>query len=90
MANGHVHSVYLENGKYHHLFNLLFMTYQEIEMMNLLLNGKPIPQDKLVIINSIKKSVEEMVNKAVVKDHQPVQERIEYDEQGGHDDDVSS
>jgi len=80
-ANGHVHSVYLKEGGYHHLFNLMFMTSSEIEIIQLALSGRPIPKDMSSSAESVREAVDNIINVAVAKDHQPAQERIEPSDQ---------
>lgn len=80
-VNGHVHSVKLENGNYYHLFALQYMNVDEISVLQSLLNGQAVEQNKLPSLNSLKKSVEEIINMAIVRDTQPEAERIDFDEE---------
>lgn len=82
MASGHLHSVHLENDKYHHVFNLMFMTDDEVFVIQQSLQGKPIPQERLAALNNVKKSVDEIINMAIVKNTQPKIERIDGEEAG--------
>jgi hypothetical protein len=77
MVNGHVHSIKFDD-KYHHLFNLSFMNADEISVIQSLLNGQAVEQTKLPALNAVKKSVEEIINMAIVKDTQPAAERIDF------------
>lgn len=79
MAVGHVHSIKLDDNRYYHLFNLQFMSADEIDVIRLSLSGQPIPSEKLNAVNNLKKSIDEIINMAIVKDTQPASERIEED-----------
>jgi len=85
MATGHLHSVILDDDRYHHLFNLMFLNSDEIDVIRLSLSGKPIPQDKLHAINNLRKSVDEIINMAVVKNTQPQSERLSIEEIRGEE-----
>ena len=78
MASGHVHSIKFDDDKYYHLFNLSFMNADEISVIQSLLNGQAVEQAKLPALNAVKKSVEEIINMAIVKDTQPEAERIDF------------
>lgn len=73
MANGHLHSIDLENNTYHHLFNLMFMTKGEILVLQNLLNGELAGKHSgnIKALHSIKQSVEQIINMAIARDTQP-------------------
>ena len=75
MASSHVHSVREENG-FHHLFNLMFMTVPEIETIGLALSAKPIPVDKIDILNNLKEHIRKMHDAAITKDAELHREEI--------------
>lgn len=80
MATSHVHHVETDVGKYHHLFNLMFMSVNEIRVLQLCLSGQAIPKEMLGISNELKKNIDSVINMAITKDTQPKLERISEDE----------
>jgi hypothetical protein len=76
MAADHLHSIRLENGKYHHLFNLDFMVESEVQILQMALNGKPIPSDKVDVLNGLKTVVDRMMGVAATK-NEKAQQQIE-------------
>lgn len=79
MSVGHLHSIHHGDGKYTHLFNLQFMNVAEIEVLQNLLSGRPIPKERMQASNSLKKSVDEIINMAIVKEKQPASENTDHD-----------
>ena len=73
MANGHLHSIDLENDKYHHLFILMFMTKGEILVLQNLLNAELAGKNSgnIKALHSLKQSVEQIINMAIARDTQP-------------------
>lgn len=80
MSTGHLHTVILEDNRNHHLFNLMFMNVEEIDVLKLSLDGKPIPQNKLSAVNNLRRSIDQIINMAVVKDTQPESEKLSIKE----------
>lgn len=68
MASSHVHHVCQDDGRYHHLFNLLFMTVAEMEVLALALASKPITMDKISILDNLKEHMRRMHNTMISKD----------------------
>ena len=74
MAVDHVHSVKLENGNYHHLFNLGYMSEDEIQMLQIALDSKPIPTDKIDVLNGLRITVNKMISIAIAKNEKAQEE----------------
>lgn len=68
MASAHLHSIELKD-KYLHNFNLQFMSEEEALVLNQMLNGKPIPQNKMEVLNSLKGLMADMIRNASNKNN---------------------
>jgi len=57
MASSHTHTIKLDDGKLYHLFNLQFLTVDEIEVLQHAINNNPIPQELVHIHEDLKNCI---------------------------------
>lgn len=74
MASSHVHSIKRDDGTYYHLYNILFMNTSELEVLALSLSGKPIPTDKIEILNNLKSHMIKMHESSVSVENKVIED----------------